>query len=90
MAGRWQAHLDPACLVRGSAAGRACARLAGEYPYANGLGQRLLEQHLDLVTADKGENVTIYRPADDGVWMETMPLPTRFREPGPFRPTWTC
>jgi len=64
--------------------------LRADSPYANELGQRLLEQHLDLVTADKGEIVTIYRPADDGVWMETMPLPTRFRESGPFRRTWTC
>ena len=46
------------------------------------------------MTADKGENVIIYRPADDGVWMETMPLPLpplpRLREPGPFRRAWTC
>ena len=51
------------------------ARVAGEFFYADAAGLQLLEKHLQLVPTDKGENVTIYRSHDDGLWMESIDLP---------------
>jgi hypothetical protein len=61
------------------------ARVAGEYFYATEGGQRLLERHLDISPADKGENITIYRPGDEGLWMETMPLRAPLHGTGPIQ-----
>lgn len=61
------------------------ARMAGEYFYATESGLRLLEQHLEFTPADKGENVTIYRPSDDGLWMETMPVRPPLEGTGPIQ-----
>lgn len=61
------------------------ARVAGEYFYATEVGLRLLKRHLNISPADKGENVTIYRPSDDGLWMETMPLRPPLQATGPIQ-----
>ncbi|WP_140627989.1 hypothetical protein [Methylibium rhizosphaerae] len=86
--------LDPALngdsrvlLASHSVARRAApyARIAGEFFYASDVGIRLLKRHLDIAPADKGENVTIYRPSDDGLWMETMPLRPPLQGTGPIQ-----
>lgn len=86
--------LDPALngdsrvlLASHSVARRAApyARIAGEFFYASEVGIRLLRRHLDIAPADKGENVTIYRPSDDGLWMETMPLHPPLQATGPIQ-----
>ena len=61
------------------------ARIAGEYFYASDVGLRLLKRHLEIAPADKGENVTVYRPSDDGLWMETMPLRAPLLATGPIQ-----
>ncbi len=48
------------------------ARVAGEYLYADAEGEKLLAQHLKLEPAARGENVTIDRPRDSGVFLETL------------------
>lgn len=50
------------------------ARVSGEFFYADAAGLQLLEKHLQLVPADKGENVTIYHAKDEGLWRETLDL----------------
>lgn len=44
------------------------ARVAGEFFYATDLGFRLLKRHLQISPTDQGENVTIFRAGDDGLW----------------------
>lgn len=61
------------------------ARIAGEFFYASEVGIRLLKRHLDLATADKGENITIYRPSDEGLWMETMKVSHDMMGTGPIQ-----
>ena len=58
------------------------ARVAGEFFYADAAGMQLLEDHLQLVPTDKGENVTIYRAKDDGLWMETLDLQDNMKGTG--------
>lgn len=61
------------------------ARIAGEFFYASEVGIRQLKRHLDIAAADKGENVTIYRPSDEGLWMETMKLSHDTKGTGPIQ-----
>ncbi|MCW5623165.1 MAG: hypothetical protein KIT73_00400 [Burkholderiales bacterium] len=61
------------------------ARVAGEFFYASPAGITLLEQHLELVATDKGENVTIFAPGDAGLWQETMALAPNLRGTGPIQ-----
>jgi hypothetical protein len=61
------------------------ARVSGEFFYAGELGIRLLKLELDMAPTDKGENVTIYRPSDEGLWQETMPVPPRLSGTGPIQ-----
>jgi hypothetical protein len=46
------------------------ARVAGEFLYADAGGEEILTQHLKLEPAARGENVTIDRPRDQGVFLE--------------------
>lgn len=48
------------------------ARVAGEFLYADAEGEKLLAQHLKLEPAQRGENVTIDRPRDKGVFLENL------------------
>jgi hypothetical protein len=48
------------------------ARVAGEFLYANAEGEKLLTHHLKLEPAPRGENVTIDRPRDNGVFLENL------------------
>jgi hypothetical protein len=50
------------------------ARVAGEFFYASAVGLDLLKRQLDIKPTEQGENVTIFRPSDDGLWQETMDL----------------
>jgi hypothetical protein len=61
------------------------ARVAGEFFYAAELGIRLLKHHLQISPTDKGENVTIFRPSDDGLWRETMDLSPKLQGTGPIQ-----
>jgi hypothetical protein len=61
------------------------ARIAGEFFYADSRGMQLLEQHLELVPADKGENVTVFQAEDEGIWMETMALGPKLTATGPIQ-----
>jgi Transcriptional regulator, AbiEi antitoxin, Type IV TA system len=52
------------------------ARVAGEFLYADAEGEKLLVQHLKLEPAARGENVTVDRPRDKGVFLENLePMP---------------
>ena len=48
------------------------ARVAGEFLYADAEAEKLLVQHLKLEPATRGENVTIDRPGDKGVFLENL------------------
>lgn len=48
------------------------ARVAGEFLYADAEAEKLLVQHLKLEPAARGENVTIDRPGDKGVFLENL------------------
>lgn len=61
------------------------ARVAGEFFYADSKGLELLERHLQITPTDKGENVTIFKADDDGLWLETMELGSRMRATGPIQ-----
>lgn len=62
------------------------ARVSGEFFYADaGGGFSLLKRHLQLASTDKGENVTIYGAADDGLWLETMELGSKIKATGPIQ-----
>jgi hypothetical protein len=61
------------------------ARIAGEFFYATEVGIALLKRRLEIVPTDKGENITIYRPSDEGLWQETMPLPPFLEGTGPIQ-----
>lgn len=61
------------------------ARVAGEFFYAAPVGIALLKRHLEIAPTDKGENVTIFRPSDDGLWQETMDLPPKLKGTGPIQ-----
>lgn len=50
------------------------ARIAGEFLYADDVAQRLLKRNLKLVPTDQGENITLYRVDDEGLWQSAMPL----------------
>jgi len=58
------------------------ARVSGEFFYADAAGLQLLENHLQLVPTDKGENATIYRAKDDGLWMEPINLQSEIKGTG--------
>jgi len=60
-------------------------RMAGEFFYASPVGIVLLRRHLELMPTDKGENVTIFRPGDEGLWQETMELAPTLRGTGPIQ-----
>lgn len=61
------------------------ARVAGEFFYADAKGLELLERHLQITPTDKGENVTIFKADDDGLWLETMELSSSTRATGPIQ-----
>lgn len=61
------------------------ARVAGEFFYASPVGIDLLKRHLEISPTDKGENVTIFRAADEGLWLETMDLGNQLRGTGPIQ-----
>lgn len=61
------------------------ARVSGEFFYADAGGFSLLKRHLLIASTDKGENVTIYGAADDGLWLETMELGPKIRATGPIQ-----
>lgn len=61
------------------------ARVAGEFFYAAPVGIALLKRHLEITLTDKGENVTIFRPSDEGLWQETMEFATKLRGTGPIQ-----
>ena len=61
------------------------ARVAGEFFYAAPVGIELLKKHLAISPVDKGENVTIFRPSDEGLWNETSDLGTQLRGTGPIQ-----
>lgn len=61
------------------------ARISGEFFYADPAGIALLTRHLQISPTDRGENVTIFRPADEGLWRETMDLGTKLRGTGPIQ-----
>lgn len=61
------------------------ARVAGELFYAHSRGLELLERHLQIAPTDKGENVTIFKADDDGLWLETMDLSSNTRATGPIQ-----
>lgn len=61
------------------------ARVAGEFFYADAAGLALLKRHLQVSTTDKGENVTVFQPGDDGLWQETMDLAPGLRGTGPIQ-----
>lgn len=84
-AGIQDAHL---LLASHSVARRAApyARVAGEFFYADSNGITLLEHYLEIAPTDKGENVTIFKPGDDGLWQETMELvPPPLQGTGPIQ-----
>lgn len=61
------------------------ARVSGEFFYADSKGLELLERHLQITPTDKGENVTIFKADDDGLWLETMELSSNMRATGPIQ-----
>jgi hypothetical protein len=61
------------------------ARVAGEFFYATPGGIALLKRHLNIAPTDKGENVTIFKPTDDGLWQETMNLASKLQGTGPIQ-----
>ena len=61
------------------------ARVAGEFFYASPVGVALLKQHLQISPTDQGENVTIFRPGDEGLWQETMELAPKLLGTGPIQ-----
>jgi hypothetical protein len=61
------------------------ARVAGEFFYASPAGIALLKQYLEITPTDKGENVTIFRPSDEGLWHETMDLAPKLQGTGPIQ-----
>jgi hypothetical protein len=70
---RWESHM---LLASHSVARRVApyARVAGEFFYAAPVGIELLKRHLQISPTDKGENVTVFRASDEGLWQETMGL----------------
>lgn len=60
-------------------------RVAGEFFYADAVGLPLLKRHLQISPTDKGENVTIFKPNDDGLWRETMKLAPKLQGTGPIQ-----
>jgi hypothetical protein len=61
------------------------ARVAGEFFYADPVGIALLKKHLEISTVDKGENVTLFRPGDEGLWNETLALGSPLQGTGPIQ-----
>jgi hypothetical protein len=61
------------------------ARVAGEFFYASPVGIALLNRYLEIAPTDKGENVTIFRPSDEGLWQETMELAPPLHGTGPIQ-----
>jgi hypothetical protein len=61
------------------------ARVAGEFFYADSAGLAMLQQHLQLAPADKGENVIVFSAGDDGLWQETMQLGQKLNATGPIQ-----
>jgi len=61
------------------------ARVAGEFFYADSEGMKLLERHLQIEPSPLGENVTVFKAEDDGVWMETMKLGSNMTGTGPIQ-----
>lgn len=61
------------------------ARVVGEFFYAAPVGIALLKRHLDIAPTERGENVTIFRPSDDGLWQETMDVAPALKGTGPIQ-----
>lgn len=51
-------------------------RHSGEYLYANAHGLSILGRHLKAVPVTSGENITVYKPRDPGLWLDLQPLGT--------------
>lgn len=83
-AARWESHM---LLASHSVARRVApyARVAGEFFYAAPAGIELLKRHLQISPTDKGENVTIFRAGDEGLWQETMSLGNQLQGTGPIQ-----
>ena len=61
------------------------ARVAGEFFYASAVGVELLKRQLEVKPTDQGENVTIFKPSDDGLWRETTDLGLHLKGTGPIQ-----
>ena len=82
------AHGDARVLLASHSVARRAApyaRVAGEFFYASPAGATLLERHLEIAPTDKGENVTIYKAGDEGLWQETMELAPALQGTGPIQ-----
>jgi hypothetical protein len=60
-------------------------RVAGEFLYADAAGLAIFSRHLKITPTDKGENVTIYRADDEGIWKETMGIAKKLKATGPIQ-----
>jgi hypothetical protein len=61
------------------------ARVVGEFLYAAPVAIALLKSHLQISPTDQGENITIFRPSDEGLWQETMDLGPKLKGTGPIQ-----
>jgi hypothetical protein len=61
------------------------ARTVGEFFYAAPAAIAILKSHLQISPTDQGENVTIFRPSDEGLWQETMALGPALQGTGPIQ-----
>ena len=80
-------HSSHVLLASHSVARRAApyARTVGEFFYAAPVAIALLKSHLQISPTDQGENVTIFRPSDEGLWQETMALGPTLQGTGPIQ-----
>ncbi len=73
LAGERDAHL---LLASHSVARRMApfARVTGEFFYADDKGLQLLMDQLEIAPTGKGENITVYKTSDAGLWNDAIPL----------------
>lgn len=50
-------------------------RTAGEFLYADQAGLDILKEKLQLQYAPQGANITVYKAADEGLWLEPQAIP---------------
>lgn len=84
LAGELDAHL---LLASHSVARRMApfARVSGEFFYADDKGLQLLMDHLDIAQTDKGENITVYKTSDAGLWNEAVTLGEHWKATDTFQ-----